>query len=64
MLNFIDDIDQHWIMRGDKQKYINKNLIKTIKNIKKYDKFPKNNGDLLIQNSHTISKKFIKQFLN
>ncbi|MDA9042887.1 hypothetical protein N9H38_04655, partial [Candidatus Pelagibacter sp.] len=65
VLNFINDIDQHWIMRGDKKKYINKNLIKTIKNINKYDKFLKDNGKLLSTNfTHTLSKKYIKLFLN
>jgi len=65
VLNFINDIDQHWIMRGDKQKYINKNLIKTIKNIYKYDTFLKDNGRLISTSfTHTLSKKYIKLFLN
>ncbi len=65
VLNFINDIDQHWIMRGDTQKYINKNFKKTIKNITKYDKFLRENGKLLTTNfSHTLSKKYIKYFLN
>lgn len=64
VLNFINDIDQHWIMRGDTQKYINKNFIKTIKNIKRYDNFLRLNGRLLSTNfSHTLSKKYINYFL-
>ena len=65
VLNFINDIDQHWIMRGDSQKHINKNFLKTIKNIKKYENFLKQNATLLTSNfSHTLSKKYIKYFLN
>ena len=65
VLNFINDIDQHWIMRGDSQKYINKNFAKTVKNIRRYDNFLRLNGNLLTTNfSHTLSRKYIKYFLN
>lgn len=65
VLNFITDIDQHWIMRGDKHSYVNKNFLKTIKSINKYRRFLKQNGLLLSSNfSHTLSNNYIKYFKN
>ena len=63
VLNFINDINQHWVLRGDKNEYINKNLNKTIKNILSYDSFLRQNGELLSKNfTHTLAKKYIKYF--
>ena len=64
VLNFIKDVDQHWILRGDKKQFINKNIPKTIRNIKKYDNFLRKNGNLISGNfTHTLSKDYQKYFL-
>ena len=64
VLNFIKDVDQHWVLRGDTEKFINKNIPKTIKNIKKYNNFLRKNGNLISGNfTHTLSKDYQKYFL-
>ena len=61
VLNFVKDINQHAITRGDSLKYINKNLFKNIENIEKHKRFLENNGDILSSNfSHTVTKKYIQ----
>lgn len=59
VLNFIFDVGQHSITRGDSKRYINKNLKKGIKNINIYKDFLENNGKILKSKfTHTVSKKF------
>ncbi len=61
VLNFVQDVNQHAITRGDSLRYINKNLKKNIQNIEKHKKFLENNGDILSSNfSHTVTKKYIQ----
>ena len=65
VLNFIKDVDQHLVLRGDNKKFLDKNLSKTIKNIKKYDIFLRKNGRLISGNfDHTLSKNYQEYFID
>ncbi len=61
VLNFVKDTNQHAITRGDSLKYVNKNLIKNIKNINQYKNFLEENGEILSSTfTHTVTKKYTK----
>ena len=65
VLNFVNDTNQHAITRGDSMKYVNKNLIKNIKDINKYKNFLEENGLILSSEfTHTVTKKYTQIIKN